>query len=149
MAEPRDIGSTLNRARFQLAQLIAARSELHKSIDDLLDARLGLAPGDPVREELVEQYQRLTNRHLAIAEQISARIDALQRLASGSAEFAYQRAAGDRAWLALWHASDVAARTEGLPDMDPVQTVAERIELILDAYRELIALFGPTTRMLP
>jgi hypothetical protein len=142
MAEPADIAPTLRRTRFQLARLIAARDRLDKSIEDLRAAPRGLPQDDPLRAEVNEQGRILGDRHRQITEQITDRIDALQRLATRSGEFAHQREVADRARRSLKRAADTAAHLPALARDDPVQELTERTEAVLDAFRELIAQTG-------
>lgn len=142
LAEPADIQPTLRRARFQLAQLLAARDEIARPIEDLLAAPRGLPTDDPLRAELSEQREALVERHEQMCQQIAERVATLQRLAGRSAQFAYQRQATADARRSLKRAAETAARIPALPSDDPVQELTERTEVVLDAYRELITQTG-------
>jgi hypothetical protein len=145
LAEPRDIGPTVARARYEIATLLAARAALRKPLDELRGAPRGLAADDPLRTEVGAWGDELLARQRALTEQIGSRIAALQRLAARTSEFAHEQAAAERARQALRRASTAAGTVANLPTLDAVRDIDERTQAVFDAYRELAAEFTPAS----
>jgi hypothetical protein len=130
MAEPVDIGPTLERTAYHLARLLAARARRAEAVAELRAAREGLGGADDeLLAELDERLEIAVDRLRELDAQFAARSVALGRLAGSLRGHEHRERV--RALL-------VAVPEAGFePGPDPLAEVGERTEATLTAYREL------------
>lgn len=146
MIERRPTRLALERDRLDLADLVARRQRVHGARDLVRRAGHGLAPDDPVRDDLSRRDRLLEATLAGLDTELAGRTESLTTLAARWAEFAYRRAAGRRAARASRRALGTLATVDaalgaGRPATtgDPVPELVERTAAVLTAYRELTA----------
>lgn len=137
----------VNRARWDLACLIAERGRLSGARSEAKFAEYGLDPDDPLRDELASRRDQLDLRLTEVDTDITCRISRLRSLAEHCAHFAHDQAAASRAPRVARRAqqaveladSAILSSTAWEVRADPATELAERTDAVLAAYRELTA----------
>jgi hypothetical protein len=132
-------------ARWELACLLDDQGRLTELKRLAHNSVTGLAPDDPLRDELAERENLLDAQLRSIQTEFEHRLQRLEKLASHSAALATEAGAGERMRAAAKRARSALKRTDsGLAEttawdtrVDPTTNLSERTEAILSAYLEL------------
>ena len=141
MGEPTDPTETLERALWDLIEALAERGSLRAA-----DRELRASVGDPIGAGTLfaavnDKQVRIAERLAEVDAEIQRRTGQLHRLAEECRGFLEERIAERRARLRITSADALLGALAGRAGRtyEPVESLAERTEAVLGAYRELAA----------
>jgi hypothetical protein len=137
LGDPTDPRGTLERTLWDLAQALAERGELRTAV-----RALRASVGEPIGAGLLfaavtDRQAELTDRLTEIDAEVSRRAERLRHLAGLCQGFLDQRAAQSRARVRVEAADAILGAVRPSRDPEPAETLTERTETVLAAYREL------------
>ncbi|MEV0560345.1 hypothetical protein [Dactylosporangium sp. NPDC050588] len=139
LGDPTDPHDTLERTLWDLAHALAERGELRTAA-----RALRASVGEPIGAGLLfaavtDRQAELTQRLTEVDAEVSRRVGQLRHLAGLCQGFLDQRAAQSRARVRIDAADALLGAISGRPprDAEPAETLTERTETVLAAYREL------------
>ena len=139
LGDPTDPQDTLERTLWDLAHALAERGELRSAV-----RALRASVGEPIGAGLLfaavtDRQAELTQRLTALDAEVSRRAGRLRHLAGLCQAFLEHRAAQARARVRVNAADALLGAIKARPNRDPepAETLTERTETVLAAYREL------------
>ncbi|MBU2665177.1 hypothetical protein KOI35_16870 [Actinoplanes bogorensis] len=145
MAGLDDVTATIGSARWDLARLLAEKSELVSVRNEATFAQYGFAWEDPLRRELAARRDQVAQRLAALEEEIDRRTSRLRTLAEQCAHLTRRPAPArqlskreQRALRAIERADSVILDTAPWDvRTDPATDLSAQTSAVLTAYREL------------
>jgi hypothetical protein len=144
LGDPTDPRETLERTLWDLTHALAERGELRAAV-----RALRASVGEPIGAGLLfaavtDRQAELTERLTALDAEVSRRAGRLRDLAELCQAFLEHRAAQTRARVRVSAADALLGAIDARPgrDPEPAETLTERTETVLAAYRELADEFG-------
>lgn len=139
LGDPTDPHDTLERTLWDLAHALADRGELRTAVRELR-----ASVGEPIGAGLLfaavtDRQAELAGRLTTLDAEVTRRVGRLRHLAGLCQGFLDQRAAQSRARVRLDAADALLGAINARParDAEPAETLTERTETVLAAYREL------------
>lgn len=139
LGDPTDPHDTLERTLWDLAHALAERGELRTAVRELR-----ASVGEPIGAGLLfaavtDRQAELTAKLTEVDAEVSRRLGRLRHLAGLCQGFLDQRSAQSRARVRVSAADALLGAIDARPsrDPEPAETLTERTETVLAAYREL------------
>ncbi|MET7427014.1 hypothetical protein [Dactylosporangium sp. NPDC005555] len=144
LGDPTDPRDTLERMLWDLAHALAERGELRTAVRELR-----ASVGEPIGAGLLfaavtDRQAELTAQLTTVDAEVVRRVERLRHLAGLCQGFLDHRAAQSRARVRVEAADALLGAISARPgrDPEPTETLTERTETVLAAYRELADEFG-------